>query len=376
MSAPIHVVHLVLSLDCGGLERVVLDLAGLGSELDQRVSIVCLEQAGSLRSQAEARGVQVLSLGKRPGLRPLLVGRLKRLWRALAPDVLHSHQIGALFYGGPAARAAAVPVVVHTEHGKHYAQRRRTRWLGRFAARAAGRFFCVSQDIATEVCSCRIAAANKVRVLANGIDTQRFVRKGDTAGLRRQLGIPAGAPVVGTVGRLTAIKRQDRLLRAFAHGVARLSGSHLVLVGDGPLLADLQRLSFDLSIADRVHFVGQQAHPEQFLALMDVFALTSSSEGMPLAVLEAGAAGVPVVATRVGGLPEMIEEGVTGRLVDPDDERGLAAVLCELLENADRARHMGEAGRRRAQSLFDLRVMAGAYNAHYRELLGKPCASS
>jgi glycosyltransferase involved in cell wall biosynthesis len=365
----LKVTHAVLSLDVGGLERMVLDLIREGKKLGQQVSVLCLERPGTLAPSVEALGARVVCAHKRPGLRLKQARDIGGVLRDLGPDVLHTHQVGALFYGGAAARCAGVPVVVHTEHGKHYAARFRTRCLGWLAGRHAARFFCVSADIAAEVKACRVVAASKVWVVPNGIDTARFATRGDTGPLRRSLGIPAHAPVIGTIGRLTAVKRQDLLLRAFAGMRRRVADAHLLLVGDGPLMPDLRALAATLGVEACVHFTGYQTQPEQYLQLMDLFALTSCSEGMPLVVLEAWAARVPVVASRVGGLPELIEDGRTGLLFPSGDEAALVGALYRLLTDRRVAQGLAEAGHDRVESQHTLSRMAAGYQAHYLELL-------
>src|SRR5262249_43335753 len=284
------------------------------------------------------------------------------------PDVVHTHQVGALFYAGAAARTEGVRAIVHTEHGKHYATRRRTRWLGWWAGRYAARFCCVSEDIAAEVKAYRIVPAGKVHVVTNGIDTGRF-REVTGAPVRHALGIPQGAPVVGTIGRLAEVKRQDLLLRAFARVRHRFAGAHLLLVGDGPLIEYLRRLAVDLGLPGVVHFVGYQADPAPYLAAMDVFALTSRSEGMPLAILEAWAARVPVIASAVGGLPALIDSGRTGLLFPPGDEIALAEALAGLLADAHARSRLGEKGSDEVVARYDTSRMAGDYERHYRQLL-------
>lgn len=363
------VVHVVLSLDVGGLERVVLDLIRDGGHLGQRVSVLCLERPGTLAGQAEAMGSRVVSAGKRPGLRPGVVRRVAKLLCEVGPDVIHTHQVGALAYAGPAARLAGGMPVVHTEHGKHYAMRWRTRMLGGLAGRFADRFLCVSADIAAEVRRHRIVPERKLGVVPNGIDTGRFSGPSDRDAIRSALGIPKDAPVLGTVGRLNEVKRQDRLIRAFSKASGVILGAHLLLVGDGPLIDDLRDLAAGLGLADRVHFVGYQLHPEKYLATMDLFALTSRSEGMPLAVLEAWAAGIPVIASRVGGLPEMVDHGRTGLLFDQEDEEGLAGLLVSLVGDPARARGLAEQGRREVEAKYSLRGMAEAYHRQYLELM-------
>jgi len=175
--------------------------------------------------------------------------------------------------------------------------------------------------------------------------------------------------MVGTVGRLSEVKQQDVLLRAFARVVQRVRDVHLVLVGDGPMRDTLGELAKELKVADRVHFAGYQAQPEAYLRAMDVFALTSCSEGTPLSILEAWAAGLPVVASAVGGIPELVKDGTTGLLVPFGDEEVLCHALCTVLTDKDRAQRMGDAGRRVVQAGFDVGRIAEVYEHHYRQAL-------
>ena len=364
---PLHVCHAVLRLDVGGLERVVLDLVRESGRDGHRATVLCLERPGTLAQAAAELGARVICADKPPGFRPELVGRIADLLRADRPDVLHTHQCGALLYAGRAARRAKVPVVVHTEHGKHYADRWRTRFLGRFAARAARRVFAVSEDIRRELRDCGIVPPGKVACVPNGVDVDRFEVTDHRTSLRREFGLPADVPVIGTVGRLTALKRQDVLLQGFAR--LQLPTARLLIVGDGPAREELVNLAARLGVTDRVVFAGYRERPERALAAMDAFALTSDSEGMPLAILEAWAAGKPVVATRVGGVPELIADGRTGLLFPAGDDAALARLLDRLLADPLLAARLGAAGRQTVRDRYDTRVMAATYLRHYRDLL-------
>ncbi len=385
-SDPLHVVHIVLSLDCGGLERIVLDLARKGPGLGQRVSVICLERHGDLAAEVEAAGASVTCLHKPPGRRPEMVEKVREVFRQLQPDVVHTHQIGALLYSGPAARQLRVPLVVHTEHINQIAKHRvlnkrmRTRLLWWVAGRHADRFFCVSEDIAAEVKAYGLVAQDKVRVVANGIDTRRFRDHEGSAAVRESLGIAPEVPVIGTVGRINEVKCQDLLIRSFARIRGRFGDSRLLIVGDGPRRAEMEALVASLGLAASVSFVGYQSRPDQFLHAMDVFALTSRAEGMPLAILEAWAAGIPVVSTRVGGIPRVVEHGQTGLLIDSGDEDALTEALMGLLADPTAARKLADAGQKRAEADFDFARMAEDYHRHYLERLnakqaGIRCAS-
>ncbi len=366
----IAVAHVVLSLEIGGLERVVVDLVREGIRLGQKVSVVCLQRLGELADEAREAGAEVVCLNKLPGIRFELSRKIAAQLCELKPDVVHSHQVGALFYASGAARRAGVPVVVHTEHGKHYSSRWRTRVLGRHAARRVNRFFCVSGDIALEACRCRIVDPRKLVVLPNGIDLSRFRPQCDDS-LRARFNIPADSPVIGTVGRLSEIKQQHILLRALAEIAPKFPTAQLLLVGDGPLRSELEQLADGLGLSERVHFVGYQAEPQKFLAMMNVFALTSRSEGMPLSVLEAWAAGLPVVVSAVGGLPELIGNSGAGLLFPSGDVAALALRLSDLLANERSRLEMGGRGREVVENSYSVQRMAGDYHRHYVSLLGK-----
>jgi sugar transferase (PEP-CTERM/EpsH1 system associated) len=359
------------SLDVGGLERNVMNQVKQASRLKQRVTIICLERPGELANLVKENGAEVICLNKPPGIKLGLVSKLKNILRELRPEVVHTHQIATLFYGGPAARLAGVPVVVHTEHGQEkYAQQFKTRMLARIGVYFANTFFCLTEDMAGAIRKNSIAPDRKIRVIFNGIDTAQFLQPCDTKAVRQSLNIPPDAPVIGTCARLTEIKRQDVLIRAFTKVHAQFPAAHLLLVGDGPLRGDLEKLAEAQGLKDVVHFAGYQSPTTPFVQAMSIFALTSRSEGMPQAAIEASVCGLPVVASKVGGLPELIEDGKTGILFPVGDESALAEALCGLLADPQKARAMGDAARQRAVSKFDIARMADDYERHFLEILG------
>ncbi len=377
-SSRLHVTHVVLSLDCGGLERIVLALVREGLRLEQKVSVVCLERLGALAAGIDALNVPVVCLQKLPGLRLCLVPALIRVFRELRPDVVHTHQSGALFYSGLAARLARVPLVVHTEHGNHFhhgdssvATRLRKWCLWRLSGSHAASFFCVTKDIAAELATRRLIPRRKLEFIPNGIDTSTFAEPTDREALRRSLGFPVDASVIGTVGRLNEIKQQDVLIRAFASVRKEHSSARLLLVGDGPMRSRLEQLANELDLNGTVHFAGYQSEPERYLHAMDVFALTSRTEGMPLAILEAWGSGLPVVASAVGGIPDLIQHGCNGLLFPGRDEARLASLICELLREPKQAHSLGEAGRRVVMTRYNVQRMAYDYQDRYRRLLGR-----
>jgi glycosyltransferase involved in cell wall biosynthesis len=375
---PLHIVQGVLSLDLGGLERIVLDLVADEVQRGNRATVVCVERRGKLAAQVEKLGGQVISIDKPPGRSQQAVAAANQLLAELQPDVVHTHQIGALWYLGQAARHAEVPLV-HTEHSDHVAMARgwyaklRARYLWRQAGNLANRFCCVSDDIARSACRWRTVTPSRVSVVSNGINTSPLLDADAGRDVRAAFGISAGALVVGSVGRLVEVKQQDLLIRAFARlcAVDRHANTWLLLVGDGPERMRLECLATGLGVQRRVVFAGYQAQPERFYRAMDLFALTSRHEGLPLSLLEAWVAGLPVVASAVGGIPKAVAHGRTGMLFPSGDLAALTETLEGLIDAPGWMRMLGHLGRQQVEQHYSLRHMADTYESLYRALIGQ-----
>ncbi|HEX8523947.1 MAG TPA: glycosyltransferase [Tepidisphaeraceae bacterium] len=368
----LKVAHVALSLDVGGLERNIVNQVRQAPALDQQISVICLERPGTLAPTAESLGATIRCTDKRPGLRLDILPRLRKIIRQLKPDIIHTHQIGPLFYTRLAATGLRIPIV-HTEHGREpYESGAKFRALSRFAARSARIFYCLTEDMKKHVLAHRITSSDKIRVIHNGIDFTPYTTPHDTAAVRAQLNIPHDAVVIGTIGRLNEIKRQDVLLKAFATVRATIPGAHLLLVGDGPLKSDLESLAQQLNIKHHIHFAGYQSNTAPYMQAMNLFTLTSRSEGMPQSILEACVAGIPVIASNVGGIPEVIRHNQTGLLFPAGDDQALARNIINLLENPVEASRLATAAKAYVESTFDIRRMAREYHHHFLDLLGRP----
>jgi sugar transferase (PEP-CTERM/EpsH1 system associated) len=366
------IAHVVHSLGVGGLENGVVNLVN-GSPAALRHAIVCM--TGDRGFQARLRsGVEVVTVGKRPGHDVGAFARLVRWLRRARPEIVHSRNWGTID-AVLAARLARIPVVLHGEHGREIsdpdgrnARRNRVR---RLLAPIVTRFVTVSDDLRRWLVREVGVPARKVVTICNGVDTSRF-SPGDRTAARAALGLAIDRTLVGTVGRLDPVKDQAGLVRAFAGVRARNRAAALVIVGDGPCRGELAGLITALGLSEQALLLGECHDVPRVLAALDLFVLPSIAEGISNTVLEAMATGLPVVATRVGGNPELVEDGVTGTLVPRQDPEALASAITRYLDDDGWRRAHGEAARRRAVERFSLDRMCAGYTRLYADLV--PCA--
>ncbi|HEY2434199.1 MAG TPA: glycosyltransferase [Vicinamibacterales bacterium] len=358
------VAHVVLSLQPGGLERLVCDLSVATARMGARVFVYCLDEKGRLAPALESEGIAVKLVGRRAGLGLGLIPRLRRLLLADKIDVLHTHGVDPMLYAGWAARLAGTPVRVHTQHDTMLETKG---WRHRLKFRLAGPAFhsVVAVSRMTEQIVARHYRGRGLRTIANGIDVERFrVRTGAEDGERRTAG--AGL-VIGTVARLAPEKAIDSLIDAFSTVQRAIPNCRLVIVGDGPERESLHARVRELRLESRVEFAGHQQSVERFVRDFDLFVLPSRTEGIPLAMLEAMATGIPVVATAVGGVPEVIVNGESGVLVAPNDSLALSAALIRVLSDPTLRARLGESGAKQVRGSFSLASMAARYRALYHQ---------
>ncbi len=374
-AGPRRLMHLVLNLRVGGLERVVVDLVRCLDRTRYRVEVCCLDEGGDLQREIESLGVPVTVLGMSQIGGGAVLGRLVEHMRANGTEVVNTHNVLAHKFGALAARCAGVAVVVHTKHGRNFVGRPfehpKIQVYGHLLSWITDRIVAVSDD-AREVCRrYELVPSRKLITIPNGVDVRRFEIAVDRQAVLRDLGVPAEARLVGNVARFVPEKDQATLLRAFARVAEASPRAFLLLVGDGPLMEAAQRLSQELRIAGRVRFAGRRQDVPEILGALDAFALSSVTEGTSISLLEAMAAGVPVVATAVGGNPALIADGVTGLLCPSRDPEGLAGRIVEVLRDPSRARAMAAAARAKVRAAYSLERTAAAYADLYQELLDR-----
>ena len=360
---PLRVCQLLQALTLGGIERVVVDLS-LG--LDRRrfdPVVCCLDRLGELAGVLAEEGVPVVLERRRPGFDWRLFYRLALRLRSLRVDVLHMHNCTALFYG-VAALLGGVRRLVYTEHDRIFPPRKVVAWVHRAFARATSGLCAVSEDVRRRLERFDGIDPRRVTVVFNGVDGRRFHPGLASAEARRELGI-GGGPVAGLIGRLSPEKDHSLAFQALRVLAQRFPGVVLLVVGDGPLRARLPEEARSAGVADRVRFLGARNDIPRIMAVLDLLVLSSRTEGLPVAPIEAMAAGRPVVVTDVGGCREVVADGETGYVVPPRDAEALAEAMGRILEDPDLRTRFGAAGRERFQRFFSLEAMIHNYQEIY-----------
>lgn len=328
------IVQVVQHLAPGGIEAMVLELQRVYQDTDD-VVIVSLE--GQYRHSVKRwdalsyLNCELYFMNKKSGIAPGLLRDLVRLFRELKPDVVHTHHIGPLLYGGLAARLAGVASVIHTEHDAwHLQASRKRRHLEALTLKLVKPTLVADAEHVAGVLR-SLFPRQPLNVILNGIDTQRFY-PGSHIRSRITLGLPVNRVLIGCAARLVPGKGHHYLLEALEQLPENL---HLALAGDGPLRCDLMALARQKGLISRVHFLGNIRNMPMFYRSIDLFCLASEAEGLPLSPLEAQACGVPVVITDTGGCREAICQD-TGVLVPVRDSRALAEGILAAMKNFTR----------------------------------------
>jgi sugar transferase (PEP-CTERM/EpsH1 system associated) len=367
----IRVLHCIFTTSVGGLEVGVVKLVNHIQSPDIEQGICAFTgadgQNGSCLDAITNSRCRLYQLHRRCGNDPLMVAELLRVIREFRPHVIHTRNWATYLEGALATVLTSTPVLIHGEHGTPSPGRWRHRWAYRLLARRTRIVVTVSEALARHYQDTCRSWATEVRTIHNGVDDKCYVPAADTAAAKAALGLPAGALVAGSVGRLVPVKGFDLLLEATASILKAVPETHLLLVGDGPELQPLQAAAARLGITERVHFAGHKSDVVPYYQAMDVYVNSSHSEGISNGILEALACGVPVVATAVGGSPEILARaGIAGTLVPPEDAAALAAGLSQYLQN-DKGRALRRAaGRQAIADHFNLSRMVSQYVALYR----------
>jgi len=365
------VVHLTYSLDVGGLETLLVDCINRMPPERYRHAVVCLTRYTDFAKRITQPGVELYALGKPPGLGLGTHLAFWKLMRRLRPAILHTYNLSALEYNLSGA-LAGIPVRIHAEHGRDasdpHGLNPKHNFLRRRLAPFIDCFIPVSEDLRRWLGEKVGIPAEQTLFIRNGVDTERF------AAAAASQASPWGPDdiVIGTVARIQDVKNHCGLIEAFAR-LRELEPSlrerlRLSIVGDGPLMGAVREQVASLGLQDVVWLPGARADVAALLHGFSLFALPSLAEGTPVSMLEAMACGLPVVASKVGGIPEVVTDGVEGSLVPVQDTEALARTLASYVRDPALRRQRGEAARARVEAAFSMRAMLAEYGKLYDRL--------
>lgn len=365
------VLVVINELELGGAERLVHDQL-IHPAFTADVKVICLDRMGPLAESLLARGVDVQLLGMRGRLDIRAIPRLRRVFRAWCPDVVHLH----LARSGILGRLASVRMphrLVYTEHNIWSRYPRLIRHANASTFHLNHGVAAVSKAVRDQI----LAGlrwppdTSRVAVIGNAVDVDQIEKSALTrSDSRHRMGVPDDALVVGNIANLFARKGQEFLIMAAAEICRRDNRVRFVVIGEGDEREALERQIHRLGLEEHVLLLGAVRDAYRLLRGFDVFVLSSRFEGMPVALLEAMALGIPAVATSVGGIPEVIIQGETGIVVPPEDVSSLEAALTRFLSDAEFRRSAGEAARRRVAERYSMPAFVQAYDALYRSVLG------
>jgi len=381
----VRILRIVTRLNTGGPARHLLALSrALDSNKYEQCLVAGLEGPGedSMRPFVEAQGVHVTAVPEmvgtaRVGPRDVLaVARIRKLIRDFRPDIVETHTTKAGIVGRLAARLESSPIVLHIYHGHgldgHLGAIKT--WMARHTervlARMSDRLVAVSAHVKSDLVKYKVASPDHISVVEPGLDLAAMVRcRQDRGALRRELGLGPSVPIVGIVGRLAAVKNHRLFLDAAAGVLAIRSDVHFLVVGDGELGPEIRALAHGRGLMERLMFTGWRYDLPRIYADLDVLVSCSNNEGMPFAIIEAMAAGCPVVATRVGGVSDLVDDQITGLLVPPAQAAPLVAATVRLLADGDLAHTLARSAATDAGVRFNTARMASDMDALYTALL-------
>ena len=380
MLLPPKVVHIIYALGTGGLENGLINIINRSPRDRYRHVIICLTDATDFANRITVPDIEVIQLHKKPGHDVRLYWRLWKVLRALRPDIVHTRNLAALEMQIVTIFMPGVKRV-HGEHGRGIddldGSNRKYNLLRKLLRPLIYRYIAVSKHLDQWLEQIIQVTPTKIKQIYNGVDTKKFepVAVGMiNPDLLPVNFLPLNACVIGTVGRLVEVKNHRSLILAIKKLVCiqpKLATTlRLIIVGGGPLFNQLKQLIEECALSEMVWLTGDREDIPQLLQLMDIFVLPSLIEGISNTVLEAMATGLPVIATDVGGNPELIEDGVNGRLVVVDDHAKLANVIGELITDPESAKAMGESGLKKVQKMFNWDRTVSEYFTVYDEVLG------
>lgn len=370
------IAHITLTMGVGGLESLIVNMARSTDTQKFSITVGCLDYGGSLLKQIHKLGFDSFVLRRRDGIDWRLIFKLTRIFYKKRFHIVHSHNQAAHFYAGIAAKLARVPVIIITEHSRHNTELLWRRKLEkRFLYSITDKWIVVSRELAEQSMINDGLGESKLQVIHNGVDFSYFNKKQKINSqqavlIKKKLGLPENSRVIIMVARLHPIKNHALFLDAFARLSSSFPDVHAIFVGDGECRDELIRKSNALHLAHNIHFLGFREDVSELLGVSDVFVLCSKTEGLPVSLLEACAAQVPVVITRPANKACLIENKKNGLEVS-DNPNDLADGLASILSNPDNAAGMALKSSKQVKEQFSLQTMTKAYEDLYMDALAQ-----
>jgi glycosyltransferase involved in cell wall biosynthesis len=372
MSVParkLRILHVIGQMSRGGAERQLMELCAGLDRSQYELSICSLTPAWEMFDAYALPDVRKVEIYKAPGADVGVIGRLADAMREGNYDIVHTWIFTANLWGRLAARVGGVPIVVSAVRSTMHDRDLLRIVIDQMLVLLSDIMIANSQEVARVDRSYKVAVP-AYEIIWNGIDTNRYIpmQQKNRAEIRRRLSIPTTVPVVGTVGRLSAEKDYQTWIRTASNIKHVFSNTWFVIAGQGPQYHNIIQWLEEAQLSECTLLITDRADMEYILPAMDIFLFTSLHEGLPNVLLEAMACGVPVVSTSVGGVPEIILDGVTGFLTPAGDDQRLAEKVCRLLEDPALAHQMGQVGREGTVEQFSVGKMVQSYHDLYQRL--------
>ena len=367
---PLRIVHVVDSLEVGGLERVTVDLAQAQQAMGHDVRVFSIATTDGLKHELLSSGIPVTEGHKQRALDKQTLGALRACVRGARADIVHAHNFVPNYHATLAALGLNAAHVCTLHDMGTRLSNRKLRTLFKLSLWRTAQVAMVGAQVHRQHVGSGLIASDKAHTVLNGIPVERFHPAETTRhAARAALGLREDDLVVGCVGRLVELKNHHRMVDVMPQLLQRHPSLKLVLVGDGPRADALRQQVERLQLQPHVVLAGQRQNVGALLGAFDVFALPSQTEGLSIALLEACGSGLPVVATRVGGNAEIIDDGHTGLLIPPDDNDALAAALMRMLDDSTLRQRVGSAARTWVQEHASAQALALAYDRVYAKAL-------
>jgi glycosyltransferase involved in cell wall biosynthesis len=364
----IKVVHLVEELTIGGLEKILTTIVLNLNKKEYNVSVWCLREGGFFADKLVKEGIDVKILHIFTSRNPLSIFKLYRLLKSHKFDIIHTHAYSAGTIGRISAFLAGVPVIISHNHSVYDYYNKYYHFVEWLLSLITHRVICISAVVNRFANETQRINARKLITILNGIDDVCAVTEKRSSDLKKELGIPINHSVIGTIAHLEEHKGHKYLLEAASLLLVSRKDISFLIVGEGTLKGKLKKLCVGLKVEKNVIFAGELSDIPEILSLTDIFVLPSLREGLGLAILEAMVCGKPVIATNVGGIPEIVKNRVSGILVSPRDPEALFRAIDELLNNREMLETMGRNGKKMCSERFNSKTMLGKIEDLYDSL--------